>query len=42
MKYFHDQCMVHLNEKLNIFIPAHDCASFSVRLLIALNMLSWM
>ena len=29
-------------KKLHTLIAAHDCASFSVRLLIALNTLSWM
>ena len=35
-------CRVHLAEKLHTLIATHNCASFSVRLLIAQNMLSWM
>ena len=42
MNYFCDYCKVHHAQKLHILIAAHDCASFSERLLIALHMLSWM
>ena len=40
MKYFCDKCKDRPAKKLHTFIAAHYCASFSVRLLIALNMLS--
>ena len=42
MKYFCDKCKAHPAEKGNTLIAAHYCASFSVRSLIPLNMLSWM
>ena len=38
---FCDECKVHPAKKLQTLIAAHYCASFSVRLLISLNMLSW-
>ena len=41
MKYFCDYCKVRPTENLHSLIAAHDCTSFLVRLLIALNMLSW-
>ena len=41
MKYFCDECKVHPAEKLHTLIAAHDCASFSLRLLIVLNILNY-
>ena len=38
---FCDYCKVHPAEKLHILIPAHYCASLSVRVLIPVNMISW-
>ena len=41
MKYICDTLKVRPTENLHSLIATQDCASFSVRLLIALNMLSW-
>ena len=37
MKYFSHKCKVHPTVNLHSLIAVHDCASFSVRLLIALE-----
>ena len=42
MEYFFDQCKVRPAKKQHILIAAHYCVSLSVRLLIALNILSWL